>query len=168
MVLFPHGQPDSLRHRSLCSEYALRCGGDLARVIDAPSDTVDRFAAYVSRIRGLRDGSERALAIMTRTNPLALTVIEARKRLESVVPSLRRALWVIYADPEADPFFLSTVERHGTLGGPLEAAPIWVGPGPMRFLVVSPQVRDAEVVSERVAQIVADSPDDTGVRRAWR
>jgi len=168
MVLFPHGQTDSLRHRSLCSEYALRCGGDLARVIDAPSDTVDRFASYVSRIRGLRDGSERALVIMTRTNPLALTVIEARKRLESMVPSLRRALWVIYVDPDVDPFFLSTVERHGTLGGPLEAAPIWVGPGPMRFLVVSPQVRDADVVSERVAQIVADSPDDTGVRRAWR
>lgn len=168
LVLFPHGQPDSLHHRSLCSEYVIRCGGDLARVIDAPSDAVDRFAAYVSRIRGLREGAEQALVVMTRTNPLALTIIDGRKRLEAVVPALRRALWVIYVDPEQDPFFLSTAERYGTLGGALDAAPIWVGPGPARFLVLSSQVRDGDLVSARADELAADSPEDTGVRRISR
>ncbi len=168
LVLFPHGQPEAPRHRTLCSEFAMRCGGDLARVIDAPSDTVERFAAYVSRIRGLREGAEQALVVMTRTNPLALTVIDGRKRLEAAVPSLRWALWAIYVDLEQDPFFLSTAERYGTLGGALDAAPIWVGPGPARFMVLSSDVGDGELVATRALELAADGPEDTGVRRISR
>jgi len=168
LVLFPHGQPESIKHRTLCSEYVLRCGGDLSRVIDAPSDSVERFASYVSRIRGLREGAEAALVVLTRTNPLALTVIDGRKRLEAAVPTLRRALWAIYIDPDEDPFFLSTAERYGTLGGAMDTAPIWVGPGPSRFLVMSSLVRQGDLITERAQELLADTPDETGVRRIAR
>lgn len=129
---------------------------------------MDRYASYVARIRGLREGSEQALVVLTRTNPLALTIIDGRKRLEAVVPALRRALWAIYVDPEEDPFFLSTAERYGTFGGALDSAPVWVGPGPARFLVLSPLVGGADLVDARVQELVADSPEDTGVRRISR
>jgi len=160
MVLFPFGQHAVPMHRSLCVDCVIRCNGDLDRFIDAPNDTMDRFGSHIARISGLREGTEQALVVLTRTNMLAATAIDCRQRLESQVPLLRRALWLIYVDPDQDPFFLSTARTLGELSGPLDTAPVWVGPGMTRFIVMSPLLKNLHRVAERVNEIERDLFDD--------
>lgn len=160
MVLFPFGQPEARTHRSRCTDFAIRCGGDLSRIIDAPNDTIEQFGAYLWRIRGLREGAEHALVVVARGKPLALIASDARRQLESWVPALRQAVWMMYLDPEDEPHFLSTAERFGRLSGPLDTAPIWVGPGLTRFIVASPLVTNLHRVADRITEIDRDRRAD--------
>lgn len=146
LVLFPQGQPQSTRHRDRCLERVLWCGGDIDRIIDAPIATLDMFIGFASRIRGLRDGNEQALVVLTKTNPLALAVVSLRRQLESRLPPLRSARWMIYLDTDADPFFGATAVRLGHLTAELSQAPIWMGPEGSPYLVMVATLEDREVV----------------------
>lgn len=153
VVLFPQGQLGSAAQRDRCAQLLLWCGGDVGRVIDAPVASVDGFAEYVGRIKGIREGMEQVLVVLTRTNPLALTVVDSRRRMEGRLPVLRTARWVIYVDLEQDPFFEATALRLGHLTGELWEAPLWVGPQDMPFLVLSPKVRDRQRVCEGLEEL---------------
>lgn len=153
LVLYPQGQLADPVHRDKCSELTLWCGGDIGRVIDAPVTSVDAFAAYLSRIRGLQEGTEQVLVVLTRTNPLALTVVDQRRRLENRLPSLRTARWLIYLDPEADPFFVTMALRLGHLTGDLSEAPIWIGPQDSPYLVVPSFLRNRDAVCSALSEL---------------
>lgn len=151
LTLFPQGQLLEPEHRDRCAELALWCGGDVERFIDAPVVSVDAFARYVGRIAAIR--KTQALVVLTKTNPLALTIVEPRRRLERLLPELRTSRWIIYLDQKADPFFLTMATRLGHLTGGINEAPIWVGPGDAPYLVIDSEVRDHELIRQAVSEL---------------
>jgi len=153
LVLYPQGQASRAEHRARCSELVLWCGGDIGRVIDSPSASVNAFASYILRIKGIREGTEQVMVVLTSTNPLALTVVDLRRRLETQIPSLRTARWLIYLDPESDPFFEASAIRLGHLTGPLDEAPVWLGPQDSPFLVLSTRLRNRRFVCQGLEEL---------------
>jgi hypothetical protein len=151
LTLFPHGQVLEPDHRDRCAELALWCGADLERFIDAPVLSADAFARYVGRIAAVR--RTQALVVLTKTNPLALMVVESRRRLERLLPELRMSRWMIYLDRKSDPFFMATATRLGHLTGQIDEAPIWVGPGDAPYLVLDSEMRDREFVRQAIAEL---------------
>ena len=166
LVLMPHGPPISEEDLPVCMQQILWCGGDIGRIVDRPNSSVDAFVRYVSRIGGILDGSETALVVLTRTNPLALTVVETRRKLTAAIPSLNNARWVIFLNVRDDPFFVPTAMRLGYLSGELSAAPHWVGPGASRFVVLTSTISDQEVVLKSLDLFDELELAKSGVRRA--
>lgn len=134
-----------------------RCGGDLDRIIDGPAASIDGFGRHVARLSIVRTARELPLVVLTRTNPLAMNLVGARRALEAAVPSLARALWLVFFDPTHDPFFVDTARRLGHLDGDVGGAPLWSGPDGFRFLVLGPQVADLDVLPHRIADLVQSS-----------
>lgn len=152
LVLLPYGLPPLEAHRDLCTQFLLRAGGDIDRMIDQPTNDVDRFGRYVARIPVLRTGTnEVPLVLLTRTSPLPLTVFNARRILETHVPSLHGARWMLFVTEEDDPFFEDGARRLGSLSGDLASNPVWSAPQGI-FLVTSP-LGSPDDVAERVAQL---------------
>ncbi len=143
LVLYPQGQASRAEHRARCSELVLWCGGDIGRVIDSPSASVNAFASYILRIKGIREGTEQVMVVLTSTNPLALTVVDLRRRLETQIPSLRTARWLIYLDPESDPFFEACFGHSiGAFDRPFGRGPRMARPA--RFPLSRPQYPPAQ------------------------
>ncbi len=149
LVLLPYGLPELAAHREACAEVLLACGGDVDRVIDQPSDDLARFGKYVSRIPALREGAPPPIVMLTRTSPLPLTVVSARRTLERAAPTLGRASWLLFVTEEDDPFFTDGARRLGLLSTELPHAPMWTGPDGMPFLVTTPHTRAPDVLSQR-------------------
>jgi hypothetical protein len=137
IVLFPYGQPANDRHRDRCSEIFLSLGGDVQRVIDGPFASLDRFVSHVQRIAVIHDGSECPIVMLTNTNPLALMVVNARRKLERSVPSLVRATWVLFVDQKQDPFFAQTAKSVGHLDKDRAGGLVWNGPDDTTYLVTT-------------------------------
>ncbi|MBI5536396.1 MAG: hypothetical protein HY898_26985 [Deltaproteobacteria bacterium] len=144
IVLFPYGQPATDRHRDRCAEIFLSLGGDIHRVIDGPFASLDRFVAYVRRIPVIHDGTECPIVMLTNTNPLALMVVNARRKLERSVPGLERATWVLCIDKEADPFFAHIAASVGTFEKNRAGEIVWHGPEGTAYLVVTVDGRPFE------------------------
>jgi hypothetical protein len=119
-------------------------------------DTLDRFIAYLSRIRDFNAGHVEPLVVLTKTNPLPLAILHTRRRLERALPALHHARWMIYLRPEEDPFFDSSAAL-GWLVGELHTAPVWVGPNMERFVVISKQVDDPLTLRNRMASLARDA-----------
>lgn len=157
IVLFPHGQPTNVLSRECCARLVRNAGGDLQRIIDSPAGSVERFARHIERLPSIREGMEDPMVVLTETNPLALMTVAARNTLERAVPALGTAPWLIYFEPEQDPFFIETACALGSfdvasgLVDP-ETAPIWHGPQQTHFLIISPS-------SERKANLLARMQD---------
>lgn len=158
IVLYPYGHPRSAQDRELCLSFMLALGGDVHRVIDGPFPTLDRFIRYASRIPAVSEGV-RPIVVFTRTVPLAMAVLNARRKIEIALPSLQRATWAIFVDPTEDPFFEAAAHKIGALQHGLHAAPIWQGPGGASFLVLSPQVESPALVRKRGEELtMVDRP----------
>jgi len=164
IVLFPYGQPSGAAHRERCSGLVVACGGDPARMIDAPTTSLERFVSYVEKIRVLRDGAESPLVILTRTNPLALTVLNARRQMERQFPLLASATWAVYVAPDEDPFFSSSAQNMGRLDSDLEFAPIWKTHDRELYLVLSPLIRNRETLQAQIEQIDMAQQELSGMR----
>lgn len=163
LVLCPQGQPQPLRLREAWTRTLQRLGGDLGRILDAPSSTVDRFGQHVARLAVLRSVREPPLVVLTQTNPVAIAVLGARRTLEATVPALAHASWILFLDTVEDPFFLETAARLGELDGTAEAVPIWTGPEQTRFLVVPAGLRDLDLLPHRLLDLTQASLASTGV-----
>ena len=146
MILYPQGQPTQGALQERCLQYALWCGGDIARVVDSPVTSLDVYCRYVSRVRDLLEGKEQAIVILTRTNPLALAVVSLRRQLECRMPTLRTARWLIFLVPGEDPFFLQMATRLGHLSSGVQDAPVWTGPENSPYLVLTPSVERRDLV----------------------
>lgn len=141
----------------------LALGGDVRRVIDGPFVTIDRFIRYASRIPGIAEGA-RPIVVLTRTIPLAMAVLNARRKIELAVPALQQATWAIFVDPAEDPFFEAAAHKIGLLSDRLSDAPIWMGPGDASFLILSPQVREMSVLRQRAEELSAIPPPASSPR----
>jgi hypothetical protein len=154
LVLLPYGLPAEEAYRDLCTQFILRAGGDIDRMIDQPVNDIDRFGRYVARIPVLRAGTnEVPLVLLSRTAPLPLTVFNARRTLETHVPSLHGAHWMLFVSDEDDPFFEDGARRLGSLSGDLSSCPVWSVPQGI-FLVTSPR-GSPDDVAERLGQLDA-------------
>lgn len=149
LILCPHGLPRRDEARAHFFELLQSAAGDVERVIDAPSDSLERFAEHLVRLHVLQERRERALVALTRTNPLALTVLQARRTLEEAIPRLATVPWLIYVDLVADPFFFETAERLGTLDAPIDRAPVWTTAGE-RFFILSSQLDPSTNLADRL------------------
>jgi len=150
LVLFPQGQPENAEDRCYCAQFAFWCGGDVSRFIDAPTDSVEKFASHVSRITAIY--GDQTLIVLTRTNPLA-DIVNLRSRLEARIPKVRGARWIIYLDTNTDPLFESTAMRLGHLTGKLSDAPVWIGPHDTHYLVVESRTVERSLVHESLLEL---------------
>jgi hypothetical protein len=136
LVLMPYGPPRS-ELMGPCLDAVRRCGGDLNRIIDAPAKSLASFARYVGRMKAIVVGGPSPLVVLTRTNPLALAVTGARRMLESAVPALEGAAWIVFYDRKDDPFFEAEAEAVGILEPRSDRTLMWTSPYGQPFLIVS-------------------------------
>ena len=154
LVLLPYGLPSEDAERERCLALLLALGADIARMIDCFGGDLERFTAHAARLSVLRSpGQTPPIVVLTRTAPLALTVVACRRTLESAVPALALATWVIWQSAEEDPFFEPAARESGVLTGSLDVAPIWASNARSAYLVVSRSVRDLSVLPQRIEQL---------------
>lgn len=137
MVLLPFGQPDNEEHRSFCAEVCVRLGGDVARILDGPFGGIEHFISYAMRINSISDGVEAPIIALTRTNPLGLMVVNARRRIEAAVPALVRASWLVLVDAGWDPFFEANARGLGEIDGDPASGATWTLTEGSEYTVVS-------------------------------
>jgi hypothetical protein len=137
LVLVPQGMPVLPDDVASCVDVIRRCGGDIGRIIDSPSGTLEAFGNHVRRLKAMNDRVS-PLIVLHRTNPVALAVIASRRELEKQVPSLHQVGWIIVHDPSADPFFEQEALDLGQFDDPAAIAPIWSSPGGLHYLVARP------------------------------
>ncbi len=150
LALVPYGWPPG----DVAQATLLACGGDVERVIDRPADDLARFIAHVGRLPAVRDEAahEPAIVFLTRTSPIPLTVVSARRTLEAKLPSLRRAAWVLFVRAEDDPFFEQGAEQLGLLSAAMTDSPIWIGPDATAYLVTT-EKSDLSLLPERMTEL---------------
>jgi len=138
-VLYPYGQPVAPEQRACCDSFVWGLGGDYQRVIDAPTSNLDRFGAHVRRFQtALTVSDAPAIVVFTRANPLGLAVINARRKLELLLPALQNASWVLFVDPVCDPFFMDSVRKFGTLVDRPPDSIEWTTAAGASFLIAKP------------------------------
>jgi hypothetical protein len=157
IVLLPYGLPAGEAAREQCTKLILQCGGDIDRMLDAPAGNVERFAKHVARVPVLRDeeSPEQPVVVLTKTSPLPLMVISARRTLEAAIPSLKSAIWLIQVDLKEDPFFVKSAQQLGILNADLSTAPLWFGPDQAAYLVFSQHVVDMDQIPGRLQQLAS-------------
>lgn len=147
----------------------LRAGADAQRVIDGEGWSLERFAGHVARLKVLRGSYSSPLVVLTRTNPLALAVLQTRRVLEDAVPELKRAPWLVYHDPAADPFFETAVAGLGSVEDvDWSMAPIWYAPHAQRFLILGPHEKLLDVAAARVAALELSELPESGPQQLRR
>lgn len=152
LVLMPHGLPAHDESRERCSELILRCGGDLGRIFDGSTQSRTRFAAHLAGISDLVNAREIPLVVLTELVPIPDMVFAVRRMLEAELAVLERAPWLLYADRLTSEACVEALQRWGKLDGPLGNAPLWTGSDGLRYLIVSPSMREHTVraLPERV------------------
>jgi hypothetical protein len=153
LLLLPQGAAARRREHESLLQLLLACGADLQRVFEASGETIEQFALHLSKASVLPTNSE-PLVVLTKTSPLALSVIQTRKILEGLLPPLRTAAWVIFYDPFDDPFFAVEVGKRGVLDDEINRAPIWSTYGEGEYLVLVPESRHQGSLRVRVFELL--------------
>jgi hypothetical protein len=123
----------------------------VGRFIDSPTHTIDAFAGYLRRMRGVQGAQ--TLVVLTSTTPLPLAIVDLRRRLEKHFPELRAARWMVYWDPELDPFFPAMALQLGHLSGELAEAPIWIGPEDLPYVVMMSTLCERKLVEAAMEEL---------------
>ena len=152
LVLYPQGLPLAPARAEQCAELVVHCGGDVGRVIDGPSHSVEAFARHLTRARVLQR-REVPLVVLTMTNPVSLQLVQTRRTLEAAHPILEKAPWMVFLDPDEDPFFFESASQLGAFDDSDPDVPIWHGPDDRRFLVLPPHVDDGALVAQRLTDL---------------
>lgn len=154
LVLMPQGLPPRIDMHEACVKLLLASGADIHRIFDSPIETVDRFASHLARAKVPLSSRPEPLVVLTKTSPIALAIFLNRKVLEKALPSLRRAAWLIFHDPNEDPFFGREVLSMGMLDTSLVDAPIWTTRGAGEYLVLTPDCPRRDL-RDRVRDLLA-------------
>jgi hypothetical protein len=157
LIAYPDGMPSG-DHRGWCDELTHPLGGDVTRVFDSPTGSLITFIKQASRARAFRDPHNHALVVLSRTNPLALT-LPARHRLEQEFPIFRHAVWALYWDPERSPDLVSEARELGSLSGNMESGPIWTASRGERLLILSPSINNPKALAERARSCLRQTGD---------
>ncbi len=149
VILLPQGWPRS-RQQEICREQLHYLGGDLQRVIELGASNEDRFLRHAKRLPVIREAREPALVLLTRTNPVALSIFHLRRVFEEALPALRVALWCVFVDLDADPFFFNSAPLSPAFSDRPEDAPLLRSPEGAHFVVLSAAVDGpAEILPHR-------------------
>lgn len=123
VIVLPQGPPADAGAREACLALLLRAGGDLQRVVEGVDPGSERAVRVLARLPGIGSSGAAPLVALTRCNPIALAVVQARLALEARVPALARAAWLLFVHD--DPFFADAAAHLGALDRPLPELPIW-------------------------------------------
>lgn len=148
-----------------CTDLLLRCGADLQRITEGRDWTVERFTNHIRRMPAVAGNGIAPLVLLTRTNPLALAVLQTRRVLEEAVPGLARASWIIFHDEQDDPFFVGAASELGSFDVAYEHGPIWTTSSEQRFLILGTHAKHLEFAAGRLAEFEVGSMPESGLRR---
>jgi len=162
IVLFPLGPSNDPEARVVCEGLLLHCGADVHRFVDSPSASFEAFVKFVRRLDSAVNGNTPAIIVLTRTNPVALQVINTRRRLCRLFPAFREALWVIFVDVRHEPFFEREAGQLGSLDGPLDGSPIWHElVADDRYLVLTPCTTDIALLQRQLEKLTLSAAQQT-------
>ncbi len=139
LVLCPHGIAPY--QRETCSELLVRCGGDLARVIDTPAG--EAFLPHLIRLRSLLASGEPPLVLLTSLSPLLQRAVYLRARYQAALPELELADWLLFVDDNPLAFVAQALQA-GKLDRTF-AVPIWIAADGSRYLVVTAEATSNEL-----------------------
>lgn len=115
IVLLPNGQPAAENERKALEALVFHCGGDLRRIIDSPSGSIDRFVRHIERINDLRRSNLPAIVVITDVLRVELTLLRARDQMCAAIPELKNALWCIFAGTECLPRLFTTLREFSRM-----------------------------------------------------
>jgi hypothetical protein len=158
IVLFPNGPVQSQKKETF-TKLLLNCGADINRFWeqDYAHSTKDALDLYINHIRRMRlercpDFPDSIVAI-TDSNPPALKVLAARRRVIEAFPSLNKALWIICVDLQENPFILSNLHRLGDVLDEHTEAPIFVDSAGSPFLLLMPECNDSIELRRQIQRV---------------
>ncbi len=163
LLLCPFGQPTAPGLREYWETQLRGLGADFSRVIDGPTTSVQHFAKHLGRVAVLRNPRTRVIVALSRTQPLAISLLGSRRTLAGAAPALAQASWVVFLDPRQDSTFEAAARQLGELDGSLEDAPVWTSPSSERFLILSPRVSDVGGLPARLAVLQYGEEPDTAI-----
>ncbi|MCA9639847.1 MAG: hypothetical protein H6718_27310 [Polyangiaceae bacterium] len=131
-ILAPQGLPEDEYVRTALWS----AEGDLGRIIDAPTSSLDAYVSHLKKLRFL-DSGPAPLVCFVDTRALGV-VLMARALLEAEVPSLARASWLLLLQEGRAEHFAASAERLGTLDDSVDAVPLWKSRAGQYFVVVPP------------------------------
>ncbi len=155
--------------------FVVKAGGDVQRVFDGPwgsqpgSEAAEKsFLRMVGRLNEVVSGVHPPYIVLTRTNPIPLTVLAKRRQLCDSFPNLNKGLWILYLDPVKDPFFFTNAKRLGRFDSdPAEDESrhplvVWYPNDDIRsrrnesYLVLTPTTVVDENFSKRIQSLLED------------
>jgi len=177
LTLLPYGPPPSTpESQEKCRELLIYCDADTGRFHDRswknPArfslppgvksreyDPLERFLEHALRLVVLKDPNLSAIVALTHTCPLNRVVIQARQRIVAALPSLAKALWVIYVDFQLDPNFEESARKLGNFDPPdldLKQVPYWKDRTfNQSYLVLTPFTKDGAYIRLRARMLAA-------------
>lgn len=160
LVLCPYGLPTSVDGRSACLNVMLRAGGDPNRVVDGPTVGIEVFGRHVIRLAAVRHARLPPLVLLTRTSPVALAVVTARRKLETLIPKLERSPWLLFHDRHEEPFSIATAAELGKFDIEDPALlPVWTGPDARRYLFIDSDAANLDLLPHRLIELAeGDAP----------
>jgi hypothetical protein len=158
IVLFPNGPVQSQKKETF-TKLLLHCGADISRFWeqDFAHSTKDPLDLYINHIQRMRldrcaDFTDSIVAI-TDSNPPALKVLAARRRITEAFPSLNKALWIICVDLQDNPFILTNLHRLGDVLDEHIEAPIFVDSAGSPYLLLVPECKDLSVLRMQIQRV---------------
>lgn len=167
IVLCPQGLPRATSARERLSLLIHHLGGDLQRVIDAPSTTTEVFARYLARLPMLSLLRVPPLVVLTQTRPLSTSVVGTRRFLQHSLPILSEASWLLFHDSVEHPALFDEARALGQFDDRLHHAPIWIGPRDEPYLVLSSITETADLPERlaALARLTEECDAGSGVHR---
>ncbi len=158
IVLFPNG-PVRSQKNEIFIKLLLNCGADISRFWEQEfaHSTKDALDLYINHIQRMRldkcaDFADSIVAIAD-SNPPALKVLAARRRITEAFPSLNKALWIICVDLQENPFILTNLHRLGDVLDEYTEAPIFVDSAGSPYLLLVPECKDLSVLHMQIQRV---------------
>jgi hypothetical protein len=138
----------------------LRAGGDPNRVVDGPTVGIELFGRHLIRLSAVRHARLPPLVLLTRTSPVALAVVTARRKLEALMPKLERSPWLLFYDRHEEPFSIATAATLGKFDVDDPALlPVWTGPDARRYLFIDSEAANLDLLPHRLIELMeGDAP----------
>lgn len=157
IILFPHAHVWSVEaERDVLFRLLIVLGGDVSRVFEPGTRTLDRFIPYLKRtpwplVLGFADFP---IVVLTETFPLPAATTQLRERITEQLPFFSRSLWVIWYDGRRDTAFREAAEKMGRFDeAELDQFPVWET-GEQRYLLATPMSLDLATALAKLPRLL--------------
>lgn len=159
LTLFPHG-PSSPETQGCLREMLLHCGADHARMIEThfrkpdKSIDLDRYITYIGRLDDVKNADPPPILVITQTLLFYSNVIATRAAIVKALPTLSTAMWIIFVDPNENPFYVRNTEERGDLNDEIHNAPVWTDrETKYRYLLLTTETKDMSVIKRQASDL---------------